>query len=130
MSPSNDPGSGGKEMTAIEQAVAFLKSWCAEQREIEKGTTEGPWYAKGEYSPVVTRPGGNVVSRAENFGDDTFIASARTSLPAAVKAIEALIGQIENDSFSPENELEQFFVDGQESMILVLASGLGWEAKP
>jgi hypothetical protein len=60
-----------------------------------------------------------------------FILSARTSLPAAVKAIEAAVEEWNRGPDGINGQAERDGAEmGKDAMIFAIASGLGWEERP
>ena len=88
----------------------FTRDWIAKREQLEQAATEGPWEADGggEIGQHCSRPEpwekivstdvacmaycyGGSAAGVEREGDAEFIADARTSLPAAVAALKAVL---------------------------------------
>ena len=69
--------------------------WIAKRRELLDAATEGPWeirsYGPREYSVYAPRWPGIIAELGNGAEDATLIADARTSLPCALHALEAVL---------------------------------------
>ena len=77
------------------------REWIAKRRELLAAATEGPWSPEDVYGLVApTKIDGytHPVERAETIrqgaADDALIADARTSLPRALDALEAVLKEV------------------------------------
>ncbi|MBB1512003.1 hypothetical protein H5399_05210 [Tessaracoccus sp. MC1627] len=84
--------------------------WIAERRELLDAATEGPWVAEfsGETGDCVVPHDAQSTMEAVAItrlyhcaGDANLIADARTSLPAALDALEAVLAEHERGHFGP-----------------------------
>ena len=69
--------------------------WIAKRRELLAAATEGPWelrsYGPRKYSVYAPRWPGIIAELGNGAEDATLIADARTSLPRALDALEAVL---------------------------------------
>ena len=69
-----------------------LAGWIAERRELLDAATEGPWYdMEGIDWEASVGGGGLEVADTGEASDAALIADARTSLPRALDALEAVL---------------------------------------
>ena len=67
--------------------------WIAKRRELLDATTEGPWYDMDGIDWEARVGGGGLeIADTGKVPDAQFIADARTSLPRALDALEAVLG--------------------------------------
>ena len=75
----------------------FTRDWIAKRRELLDAATEGPWWATRDMSPADVFAGYGsaddvaLATDIEEPADATLIADARTSLPAALAALKAVM---------------------------------------
>lgn len=75
----------------------FTRDWIAKRRELLDAATEGPWWTTRDMTPADVFAGDGsaddvaLATDIEEPADATLIADARTSLPAALAALKAVL---------------------------------------
>lgn len=78
--------------------------WISDRRALIDAATEGPWEAEPLEGNIVTPARGTIIEVSRwTDADAALIADSRTSLPAALDALEAVLARVQDEGYCPTN---------------------------